>query len=105
MILNKLLLILFIKQVYSQSIDMINLVRVSHPWIEIGFVDVNTDSWVRVDTIGQQFTKAIILTALPDLGGDLYTQGYSTATRIRNVINTGAVNFEVKVSSNSFSFY
>lgn len=98
MILKSFLLTLFASQVVSQSIDLITQSRVTHPWIEIGFVDVDTASWTRVDSIGQNYVNAVILTALPDLGGDLYTEGYSTATRIRNVVNSGGVRFEVKVS-------
>jgi hypothetical protein len=90
--------LLLLGRVWSQSIDLRTNARVTHAWMETGFVDVNDATWASVSSLGQEYVNPIILTALPDLGGALYTEGLATATRIRNVVNTaGQVSFEVKV--------
>jgi hypothetical protein len=94
---------LLLGRVWSQSIDLRTNARVTHPWMETGFVMVNDATWASVSSLGTEYVNPIVLTALPDLGGELYTQGLATATRIRNVVNSaGQVTFEVKVTSTSF---
>ena len=102
MILKIFLLSLFASQAWSQAIDLMTGNRVSNAWMELGFTTIDTSSWMRVDTTGYYFKNAVIILGLPDLGGHNYTTGHATATRIRNVVNTGGVHFEVKVS---FSFF
>jgi hypothetical protein len=81
------------------TIDRFTGVRVSKPWLEAGFTLVDDNTWTKVRSVGRQFSStAVILTALPDLGGRLYTQGNATATRIRNLSsNSSGVFFEIKV--------
>lgn len=99
MIFATFFLTFLLEKVWGQSIDLRTGVRVTHAWMETGFVDVGDAEWVTVSSIGQEYVQPIILTALPDIGGELYTQGVSTATRIRNVVNTGGqVTFDVKVN-------
>lgn len=97
MIYKLLSLALLIGQVLSQSIDLRTGVRVTHAWMETGFVYVNDAEWVDVSSLGQNWVQPVILTALPDLGGSLYTNGLPTATRIRNIVVEGQVSFQVKL--------
>ena len=73
-------------------------------WLEVGFVNINDQIWTSVASVGTTFTDAVIFTSLPDIGGSLYTQGVPTSTRIRNVISSGTVSFQLKVSFYFSSF-
>jgi hypothetical protein len=75
--------------------------RVTKPWLEAGFTLVDDGGWTNVQSVGKAFTtNIVILTALPDLGGRLYTQGNATATRIRNIVsNTSGVFFQIRVTT------
>jgi hypothetical protein len=98
MIVPTVLLAVLASSVWSQSIDLRTNARVTHPWMETGFVSVNDAEWVTVTSMGTEYVNPVVLTALPDLGGDLYTTGLATATRIRNLVNNaGQVTFDVKV--------
>jgi hypothetical protein len=98
MIVPTVLLTVLASSVWSQSIDLRTNARVTHPWMETGFVSVNDAEWVTVTSMGTEYVNPVVLTALPDLGGDLYTTGLATATRIRNLVNNaGQVTFDVKV--------
>jgi hypothetical protein len=83
------------------TIDRLTGLRVTKPWLEAGFTLVDDSGWINVRSVGKAFTtNIVILTALPDLGGRLYTEGNATATRIRNIAsNSSGVFFEIKVSS------
>jgi hypothetical protein len=82
------------------TIDRSTDVRVTRPWLETGYMTVDSGGWTVIQTIGRSFSSnAVVLTALPDIGGLQYYQGNSTATRLRNIVsNSSGVFFEVKVS-------
>jgi hypothetical protein len=84
------------------TVDRSTGLRVTKPWLEAGFTLVDDSSWINVRSMGNTFTSNIvILTALPDLGGRLYTEGNATATRIRNIAsNSSGVFFQIKVNTN-----
>jgi hypothetical protein len=88
-------------KVWAVTIDLRTNAPALRPWLELGSVAVNDATWSTVSTqfsLGIPFTNPVIFTSLPDLGGELYTQGTATSTRIRNVVvDAGQVSFEVKV--------
>jgi hypothetical protein len=99
------LALLSASQISAQTIDLRTNARVTHAWLETGFVNVNDANWVTVNSIGNEYVDPVVLISLPDVGGDLYTTGLPTATRIRNFVNNvGQVTFEVKVSLLPSSF-
>jgi hypothetical protein len=92
------LALLSASQISAQTIDLRTNARVTHAWLETGFVNVNDANWVTVNSIGNEYVDPVVLISLPDVGGDLYTTGLPTATRIRNFVNNvGQVTFEVKL--------
>jgi hypothetical protein len=83
---------------WSQTIDLRTNAPTTRPWIEFFKTFVNDYNWTTVASIGTEHVNPIVLTSLPDIGGPLYTQGFPTATRVRNIIlDSGVVFFEVKV--------
>ena len=90
-------------------IDLMTGERLLSSWLSFGTATLGTESWT---TLQSQFgftasapDSTVVLMSLPDLGGDLPTQGNATSVRLRNIVydaNSKSVSFEARVRPCSF---
>ena len=66
-------------------------------WIEGGFVRAGDQEWVSFATILDTFVNAAVFVSLPEIPGETSNEGYPAIARIRNVVSTGQVSFDVRL--------
>lgn len=66
-------------------------------WIEGGFSPGGDQNWVTVSTVLDTFVNAAVFISLPDIPGETSNEGYPAIARIRNVVTSGQVSFEMRL--------
>lgn len=84
--------------------NMITKATQEEIWIEGGFVRAGDQEWVTFSTILDTFVNAAVFVSLPDIPGETSSEGYPAIARIRNVVSTGQVSFDVKLYQANDSF-
>lgn len=86
-------------------IDLMTGERLLSSWLSFGTATLGTESWTTLQSqfgfIASAPDSTVVLMSLPDLGGDLPTQGNATSVRLRNIVydaNSKSVSFEARVS-------
>lgn len=81
----------------TDVVNMITKAPQDDIWIEGGFLRAGDQEWVTVSTILDSFIDAAVFVSLPDIAGDTSNEGYPAIARVRNVVSTGQVTFDVKL--------
>jgi hypothetical protein len=89
---------------YTDVFNLITKAPQTDVWIEGGFVFAGDAEWVTVSTIVTSFIDAAAFVSLPDISGETSDEGYPAIARIRNVVSTGQVSFDVKLYQANDSF-
>ena len=84
--------------------NMINKTEQEEIWIEGGFIRAGDGEWVSVSTILDTFINAAVFVSLPEIDGDTSSEGYPAIARVRNVVTSGQVSFEVRLYQANDSF-
>lgn len=69
----------------SSVVDMLTDQAIDQVWMETGFFYLDHETWVHAETNFKNFTDPVVFLSLPEVPGDLYTDGYPAIGRIRNV--------------------
>jgi predicted RecA/RadA family phage recombinase len=80
---------------------------VNHRWMEVGQKSINDKVWSTVITKNADWVKdAVVFISLPDIGGELYTEGVFLAPKLKNIVRNGdnTVSFDVKLVQANDSF-
>lgn len=100
MFLTSILSLLFVSEIYCNTIDKLTGLELTSPWLETGFTFVDDKEYITITTKSNSFnTNSVVFISLPYIGGDLHTQGLPIASRLKDISSTnGKVTFSVKVS-------
>ena len=85
-------------------IDMISGAVQQEYWLEGGYTDAGDQEWVSVSSLLDTFVEAVVFISLPDVGGNTSDDGFPVIGRVRNVVNSGRVSFDVKLYQANDSF-
>ena len=94
----------YLERNISDVINMITHEKQNQVWIEGGFIQAGDAEWVSVSTILDSFVDAAVFVSLPDIAGDTSDEGYPAIARVRNVVASGQVSFEVRLYQANDSF-
>lgn len=89
---------------HTDVINMITKTQQDDIWIEGGFIRAGDQEWYTVSTILDSFINAAVFVSLPEIAGDTSNEGYPAIARLRNVVSTGQVTFDVKLFQANDSF-
>jgi hypothetical protein len=73
-------------------------------WLEGGFTDAGDQEWVSISVLLDTFVDAVVFISLPDIAGDTSNDGYPAIARLRKVVSSGRVSFDVKLFQANDSF-
>jgi hypothetical protein len=93
--------------VMSQPIDRQLQAVVDHDWFEVGVDNIDDRTWTTITTLSTAWERtAAVFISLPDIGGELYTEGIFLAPKLKNIMRNGdnTVSFDVKLVQANDSF-
>ena len=81
----------------TDVVNMITHAPQTDVWIEGGFTKAGDSEWVTISTVLGSFQDAAVFVSLPDIAGETSSDGYPAIARVRNVVRSGQVSFDVKL--------